>query len=111
MGRAAEPENVRLFAGLMYGEKEAFELVIHDLVYRFGGIILRSPEFNFEFTDYYTHEMGAGLKKIFLAFETPVDPGRLAEIKSFTNELEAKHSSEADGKEQVDIDPTEDRIH
>ncbi|GBE17438.1 hypothetical protein BMS3Abin16_00021 [archaeon BMS3Abin16] len=107
MGGVAKPEKALLFMGLMYREKEVFELAIQDLEDRFGEIILRSPEFDFNFTDYYNEEMGAGLKKTFLAFEIPVDPGRLAEIKAFTKELENKHSSKANGKKQrkINIDP------
>ena len=107
MGSIAEHEKAMLFIGLMYREKEVFELAIQDIVDRFGEIILRSPIFDFNFTDYYTPEMGAGLKKSFLAFETPVDPGNLAEIKVFTNNLETRHSSKANGKKQrkINIDP------
>jgi len=108
MGRISEPKDVKLFAGLMYRDSEVFKQAVKALEAAFGKVSLRSSEFNFDFTDYYNIEMGSGLKKSFIAFETPVDPGRLAEIKAVTNKLENTHSSKVNGKKQRKIKP---RLH
>jgi Domain of unknown function (DUF4416) len=107
MGRISEPKDVRLFAGFMYREKEVLELAKQDLVDQFGRVILRSPVFDFDFTDYYTPEMGAGLKKSFIAFENLINPASLAEIKVFTNNLESRLSTIPDTrqKRKINIDP------
>jgi len=107
MDSTSEPVPVMLFMGLMYREKAVFEIAIQELTDRFGRVILRSPVFDFNFTDYYTHEMGAGLKKAFIAFETHVDPGSLAEIKIITNKIEARLSALSEGKQmrKINIDP------
>jgi Domain of unknown function (DUF4416) len=58
-----------------------------------GVIALISDAFDFTETDYYTPAMGPGLKKQFLAFERPIDPGELAAIKRQTNDWEAEYAA------------------
>jgi hypothetical protein len=53
-----------------------------------GPIALESPHFEFNETDYYTPTMGAGLKKVFWAFERRFDPAALAQMKRLTNAWE-----------------------
>ncbi len=108
MGRISEPENVRLFMGLTYRESEVLEKTVNILEADFGDVSLRSPEFNFDFTDYYNVEMGSSLKKIFIGFDTPISPGRLVTIKPYTNKLEERFGSRGDDgriKRKINIDP------
>jgi hypothetical protein len=49
----------------------------------------------FDFTAYYESEMGANLLRKFIAFERPVSPADLAEIKLWTNGVEASFSEAA----------------
>jgi hypothetical protein len=49
-----------------------------------GPVALTSQPFEFNETDYYRSTMGTNLKKIFWAFERPIDPAELAAIKRFT---------------------------
>lgn len=108
MGATTKHHGARLFSGIMYREREILEQTVTALESAFGKVSMRSPEFDFDFTDYYTDEMGAGLKKIFIGFEKPVDPGTLAEIKTFTNELEVKLGIREVGgvaRRKVNIDP------
>jgi len=62
----------------------------------FGPISIRSEVFPFENTGYYERAMGAGLKKVLLAFENPIDPGQLADIKHQTNAWEALYQRSND---------------
>ena len=48
--------------------------------------------FDFTETDYYAATMGAGVKKQFIAFDVPIDPAGLAEIKRTTNQWEADYA-------------------
>jgi hypothetical protein len=108
MGRTSEPENVRLFTGLTYRESKVLEKTFQALEAAFGKVSLRSPEFNFDFTDYYNKEMGQNLKKIFIGFVMPINPGRLTTIKKFTNELEERfgiRGKERRVKRKINIDP------
>ncbi len=58
-----------------------------------GPIALASPAFPFVQTEYYGPTMGAGLQKVFWAFEQLFDPGRLADIKLQTNAWEQEYAA------------------
>lgn len=60
-----------------------------------GPTALTSPAFAFNDTDYYAQEMGADLKKQFVAAAELMDPGELAELKCRTNEWEAEYAAQA----------------
>ncbi|MDM7926066.1 MAG: DUF4416 family protein [bacterium] len=62
-----------------------------------------SPVFPFDFTDYYSGEMGPGLRKLFVSFETLMAPGDLARVKRASNGLEAGWA--VDGRRRVNLDP------
>lgn len=64
-------------------------------------------EFPFDRTDYYTREMGEGLKRIFVSFENPVRQDELAEIKVETLALEERLSEVSGGEKRrrVNLDP------
>jgi hypothetical protein len=56
----------------------------------FGPVALASEPFPFVHTSYYERTMGAGLIKVFLAFQELVPPDRLAEVKRQTVAWEAE---------------------
>ena len=58
-----------------------------------GTIAERSPAFEFTETDYYRSTMGEGLLKQFLAFERPIDPGRLPQVKLQSGDWEAEYAA------------------
>ncbi len=96
----------KLVVGLIYADPAWLGRAAAALVERFGPVEARSPEFAFDTTDYYASEMGTGLKRVFLAFERPVDPSGLAGIKLETNGLEEALRSEAGTSGRVvNIDP------
>ncbi|RMF90009.1 MAG: DUF4416 family protein [Methanobacteriota archaeon] len=107
MGEIKGPESVKVFAGVLYRDEAVLERAVAELRKRLGKIAVKSPVYDFTFTDYYEKEMGAGLKKVFIGFEAPADPGRLAEIKVATNEMEDRFSVPSGGvrKRAVNIDP------
>jgi hypothetical protein len=102
-----EPDRVRLFVGITYGAEEFAKKAVDELVRRYGKLCLKSPVFDFNFTDYYNSEMGPDLKKFFAGFENPVKPGEIAKIKSVTNSLEESLgiSSGGSSRRRVNIDP------
>jgi hypothetical protein len=107
MDEIRQPGKVRFFAGIMYLEDELLNQALGDLENRFGEVCLKSPAFNFDFTDYYAEEMGNGLKKIFIGFTRQMDPEKLAEIKLFTNLLEERLGINVQGafNRRVNVDP------
>jgi len=50
-------------------------------------MIKKEKEYDFKYTDYYEKEFGNNLKKRILVFNKPIDPGKIVNIKLFTNDL------------------------
>lgn len=70
----------------------------------FGALDFTSEEIPFTFTDYYTPEMGEGLRRLFFTVSALWDPGRLAEVKLRTDGLEAGLAASG-GSRRVNLDP------
>ncbi len=107
MERISTPKKTRLFVAVMSREPICFESAFTELVKKFGSILIKSPFFDFSFTDYYRDEMGTDLKKIFLGFKRPFDSGSLVEAKLLANRLEKKLSRLEKGqrKRTANLDP------
>ncbi len=80
----------KLICGIIAGKEIFFEAAEQELVKLYGPVDLKSEAFPFEYTDYYTREMGPGLKRRFLSFSRLRDPSELSLIKHETNSLEDK---------------------
>jgi hypothetical protein len=104
MDRTKEPEPAKLFMSLIASEDAIFYRSLEDLQAAFGKIDFASDRFPFDFTDYYTEEMGSPLFRHFVTFERLISIPLLPEIKQKTNCLEEKYST-ANGKRRVNIDP------
>jgi len=70
---------------------------------KFGPIDLASPWMDFDYTDYYTMEMGSPLFRRMTAFERLVPQDSLPDIKIFTNQVESRFST--NGRRRINIDP------
>jgi hypothetical protein len=99
--RAFEPE--KLVVGVLASTTVASPGVIAALERQFGPADLVSDELPFEFTDYYSAEMGRALRRFFFSARRLVAPESLAAIKLSTNALETS-LSEA-GRRRVNLDP------
>lgn len=69
----------------------------------FGKTDSKSRDIPFNFTDYYSPEMGEGLFRTFASFETLRPPSEFLEIKLRCVDIEKKFSVE--GKRRINIDP------
>lgn len=78
--------------------------VLEALQKEFGGIEDRSGSFDFSQTDYYAREMGAGLRKIFVAIEGQRLRDSLVELKHKATELEDRYLS-SEGGRKLNVDP------
>ena len=103
MAQAKEPLPVKLIASVFSGAEGLIEKAKEALIERFGPLDYESELLPFNHTDYYTPEFGPGLVRRFFAFAALIDPGELAAIKRWTNELEMKWA--AGGRRRVNIDP------
>jgi hypothetical protein len=104
MGAIKNPDPVKLFIGMLSKEISLFDELIQKLVNTYGTPDLESPVLPWEYSDYYTDEMGGELKRKFVFFGQLIDPGTIAEIKLKTNELE-QHYLNARGGRRINLDP------
>jgi hypothetical protein len=88
MGQAHQPTPVKLMVSLLSGHSELFGLAERALVERFGPIDYAGPLLPFAHTDYYAAEFGADLLRRIVTLEELIDPGILADVKTWTNALE-----------------------
>jgi hypothetical protein len=98
------PQPVKLVMSFLYAEEGALALALAEASQRFGKIDFLSEPMPFDFTDYYQTEMGAGLKRRIVAFETLISPDALVPVKRWTNAFEFSHLNEHQGR-SVNIDP------
>ncbi len=70
---------------------------------RFGPVDTVSPWMAFDYTTYYTPEMGDRLSRRMFAFRDLVHQADLPVVKGFTNDVENRFST--DGRRTVNIDP------
>lgn len=105
MGAAHEFEQEKLIIGIIYNDMAVYEEAVRVLTEEFGEIDDRSEVFSFsrEFSTYYDEEIGGEGMRVIFSFRDLVSPDRQADIKIFTNELEARLS--VNGKRQINLDP------
>ena len=104
MSGPVEPPRVMPVVSLIYSEERLLPEARSALVERFGGECLFSRPYPFDMSDYYSGEMGEGLRRIWLCFGALADPSRLPDWKTFCHGLETRLSRE-DGGREVNVDP------
>jgi hypothetical protein len=102
MGKIKTPEPVTPIASVFTSDEKLFESAKEILSKELGPCIYESTVLPFNHTDYYTAEMGSGLKRRIFAFEKLVDPSKLPALKLWSNSIEEDWA--VGGKRQVNID-------
>ncbi|MDY6824950.1 MAG: DUF4416 family protein [Thermodesulfobacteriota bacterium] len=97
------PDPAKLVVGMFTGETDIIETVAEKLVQRFGDIDLVSRWLAFDFTDYYTEELGRPLYRRVFSFQHLIEQQTLPAVKNATNAIERELTQ--DGKRRVNIDP------
>jgi len=106
MWELKEPEPVKLFCGILAADKQYLQQAKESLQRELGNTDLESDIWDFDKTEYYKDETGDNILRQFVSFEKPIDPGRLAEVKHKTNEIEKKLASlGGDLPRPVNLDP------
>ena len=105
MGLAQDFEKEKLIIGFIYNTEENYEKALKIMKEKFGEVDFETEEFSFteEFSSYYDEELGGEAKRRILSFERLVNPEDQADIKTFTNSVEAEFS--IDGNRKVNLDP------
>ncbi|NWG02403.1 MAG: DUF4416 family protein [Syntrophaceae bacterium] len=104
MGKPKEPKPAKLFMSVIASENDIFQQGIEDLSAIFGKTDAISQRFPFDFTDYYTPEMGKPLFRHFMTFQRLIFIPALPDIKRTTNGLEEKYAASS-GHRRLNIDP------
>jgi hypothetical protein len=107
MGQPTFPPPALLITAAFSRHGAALAWAKEKLQAEWGPIALESEAFEFRETDYYEPTMGAGIRKIFWAFEKPFDEGDLVEIKLAANRFEEEYAAAAGLPESrpLNIDP------
>ncbi len=88
MAQPKEFAPVKLICGVIYKEEGLYEEVRRRLEAAWGRVDSESAPFPFDLTDYYEAEMGPGLVRRFMSFETLLAPESLAARKIRAIEIE-----------------------
>ncbi len=106
MAQPKEFAPVKLICGVICKEDALHAEARKRLEAEWGRADSESPAFPFDLTGYYEDEMGGGLARRFLSFETLVAPGALPEAKLRAIELESMIRRERGvAGRPVNIDP------
>lgn len=107
MGEIITPPRVKLFSGIISRYSELLDTAEKALAGEFGPIDLKSAPIPFNFTNYYTKEMGAPLIRGFFSFRNLITPDELSRIKIRTNRMEQEigASYKSDVPRPVNLDP------
>ena len=103
MSAPQAPKPAKLVVSVLLKNKSLLAQVLGDLEQTYGPVDLISRWFEFNFTEYYTPEMGAPLFRRLLVFQELVEQIALAKIKTQTNSIEQAYAVE--DKRQLNLDP------
>ncbi len=103
MSRPKPPEPAKLIIGFFTPAKDLCQPLVKALESHFGPVDFVSKWLDFNFTDYYTPEMGAGLFRRLVSFDRLIEQDQLAAVKTCTNDLEKKWVQT--DKRLINIDP------
>ncbi|MCL4475675.1 MAG: DUF4416 family protein [Nitrospirae bacterium] len=103
MRKPSPPEPVLLFTATLYHDEECFSAAREGLHKCFGEIVMESQPLPWEYSDYYTEELGSPIQRKFLFFRNMINRENLSDIKLATNEIEERLST--GGKRNINLDP------
>ncbi len=103
MGKIDLPDHAKHLCGLIFHNSIKVDTLYKALEDHFGPIDSASEVIAFNFTDYYSAEMGDGLKRQFVSFEETVAMDRLVETKLLADTIEKKWAHNS--RRTVNIDP------
>ena len=88
MWELTNPKPVKLIIGILAANQDALAAARKAIIDNIGQIDLASDVWPFTQTDYYKDQTGPNILRQFVAIDTLLDPGNLADIKHATNFLE-----------------------
>lgn len=95
---------VKLVMSFLYSQEKDFASAVSEVDQEYGPVDFLSEPLPFDFTDYYSSEMGKGLWRRIISLRPLTSPDRLVAVKLWTNRLEVRNLNEKGGR-RVNIDP------
>ncbi|MBN1851941.1 MAG: DUF4416 family protein [Pirellulales bacterium] len=95
MGIVIQPKPALLLFTAFSRYREALDWARGQAAGLWGPVLLESPLYRFDQTEYYTPTMGPDLWKQFFALGQLIDPGSLAAVKWQTNRWELEYAAVA----------------
>jgi len=106
MGKIKPFLPAKLIFGIISGFKRSIEEIEEPLTLRYGPIDFRSALIPFNFTDYYTPQMGENLLRRFIGFQQLIKPELLPDIKVHSNQLEKEYALRSPRvRRPINLDP------
>jgi hypothetical protein len=107
MGQPIPPSPALLLLAAFSRYEAALQWARKRACGEWGPAAIESPAFDFDQTDYYRPTMGPGLRKLFIAFTCPFDPGQIVQVKLQTNQWERQYAQQTDCPEPrpLNLDP------
>ena len=105
MGTVSPFPKEKLILGVLYHDPQILVRAMRRMTAAFGPIEDMTEEFSFsrENSTYYDGELGGEAWRRIYSFRDPIDPARQAQIKQFTNRIEADFSVR--GARRINLDP------
>ncbi len=103
MALPGELEHALLFNAVTFQKHISQEELHLTAIAPFGDVCLRSPDFQFSYSQYYAPEMGDALVKTFVVYRSffNVEDAVNAKLKA----IEIEQQNAVDGKRTINIDP------
>ena len=93
-----------LFTGIISTPTITIKSLLHDIETAFSlKIKSTSQDFKFDHSDYYEKEMGQNLKRIFVSFDSEIDPLEAPQYKLIAQKVETLYQK--NNKRTANIDP------
>jgi len=94
---------VKLLVAALYREEDLLQAARAKMAERFGPIDFEGAARPFDRTDYYEKEMGGGLLRKILSFETLIAPEAIVEAKLAANSIEDSLRGPAGRRTNLDV--------
>ncbi|UCD15588.1 MAG: DUF4416 family protein [Candidatus Omnitrophota bacterium] len=97
------PSRVKVVTAFIYSREQVYNDTKKILQRKFGDVDFESAHLEFNFTNYYSQEMGERLFRRFISFKRLVSADALLKIKLFCINIEKKFAVK--NKRKINIDP------
>lgn len=103
MGKPGQPKKVLLFVATLFKDEDRYFLARNILTEVFGDIIIESATKQWNYSQYYTAELGSPIFRKIMVFKELISEADIAEIKLKTNQIEDKLAKNV--KRTINLDP------